>query len=108
MTGVAKTTCSDKEYQRWADDILMIGGLSFLAVGITGSDLKFGSFLKFMDGKGMEEIVRIFALIVGLAGLYVGSCRLFYPLKAKGVEAAAGCECESGETETVGGKKVCK
>lgn len=93
----AKKQCDKQKLQGWADDILMVGGLFWLVISLSGSVDKFGSFMSFMDGKGMKDATRVFGLVAGLAGLYVASCRLMYPLGKKGDACKAGCDCSSGK-----------
>lgn len=92
----AQKSCENDKYQAWANDILMVSGLAWLAIALSGKIDKYGSFLSFMDGSGMKQASRVFQLVVGLAGVYALGCRLFYPKGKKGADCKAGCDCKSG------------
>ena len=95
--GWAQKKCASTYWGQWANDFLMLGGLAYLVVAVTNTKLVFGSFLRHLDTKNMQEVSRVVCLIIGLAALYVFACRVFWPLKSKGEEVAAGCECKSGK-----------
>jgi uncharacterized membrane protein YuzA (DUF378 family) len=107
--GWAQKKCASTYWGSWANDFLMLGGLAYLVVAVTNSKMIFGSFLRHLDTKNMQEVSRVFCLVVGLAALYVFACRVFWPLKSKGEEVAAACECKSGKaSNNSAGKLACE